>query len=243
MENILKYLDLTETEYEVYLVLVRAGRSPANQIIKLMKLHRGTVYDIINRLIQKGLVSYIDINKKRYYNASRPERLLEIIKEKEAEIESSEKLVKKLVNDISKMELIKKGERIVEVYESKKGLRTLMQDLLTVKEFLGIGGEIQFQEILPVYTRLWANEREKKKVFAKILTTKSGRSKWKYNKLRRIPKEFMLPNPTIIYGDKVAILSFEERPLSIIMIESKNIALTYRNHFNLLWKRKNNIKS
>ena len=59
----LKEFGLTETEEKVYLSLLKQGTSLASDIIKKTQLHRTTIYDVLERLISKGFVSYIIQNK------------------------------------------------------------------------------------------------------------------------------------------------------------------------------------
>ena len=59
----LEEFGLTQTEEKVYLVLSQSGISPASDIIKKTQLHRTTVYDVLNRLIEKGIVSFVIKNK------------------------------------------------------------------------------------------------------------------------------------------------------------------------------------
>ena len=55
------------------------------------------------------------------------------------------------------------------------------------------------------------------------------------NEIKFVSKEYQSPAATIIYGDKVAIF-IEEEPITIILIESKKLAKSYKNYFNILWK-------
>ena len=49
-------------------------------------LHRAVVYDLLERLIEKGLASFAIKGKKKYFEATNPQRLLEIEKEREEKI-------------------------------------------------------------------------------------------------------------------------------------------------------------
>src|SRR3989339_40224 len=72
----LKEFGLTETEEKVYLSLLKQGTSLASDIIKKTQLHRTTIYDVLERLISKGFVSYIIQNKIKYYSATNPSEFL-----------------------------------------------------------------------------------------------------------------------------------------------------------------------
>jgi hypothetical protein len=59
--------------------------------------------------------------------------------------------------------------------------------------------------------------------------------KLKMTEVRILPKEYMTPTHISIVGDKVGIILWSEQPLGIL-IESKEIADSFRNYFALLWK-------
>ena len=54
-------------------------------------------------------------------------------------------------------------------------------------------------------------------------------------RVRHLPKEFIFPVRTMIYGNKVAIVDFT-KPITTIIIENKEVAQSYLKHFELLWK-------
>ena len=63
----LKEAGLTNNEDLVYNALIDLGPSLAGRISRKTGLHRRTVYDVTETLIQKGLVSYILENNRRIF--------------------------------------------------------------------------------------------------------------------------------------------------------------------------------
>ena len=55
-------LGLTNTEAKIYVTLIDLGRAQAGIISRKSGIHRRSVYDALERLIEKGLVSYIKEN-------------------------------------------------------------------------------------------------------------------------------------------------------------------------------------
>ena len=72
---VLEELGLSPAEAKVYLTLVETGSTLAGPIIKKTGLHRGTTYQILQRLKEKGLVSAIVKGKKQYFIAESPDKL------------------------------------------------------------------------------------------------------------------------------------------------------------------------
>src|SRR3989344_3857642 len=78
----LKDAGLTENENKIYTALIEIGPTLAGKISRKTGLHRRTVYDVVETLIQKGLVSYILENNRRVFNAVDPEHILDLMEEK-----------------------------------------------------------------------------------------------------------------------------------------------------------------
>ena len=55
--DVLNELGLEERETKIYLLLLKEGDSSALQIARKVKIDRTTIYDVLERLISKGLVS------------------------------------------------------------------------------------------------------------------------------------------------------------------------------------------
>ena len=58
-KKILKQIGLTENEIQVYLTLLKIGSSGVSTIAEHSGLYRPYVYDTLERLQEKGLVSFI----------------------------------------------------------------------------------------------------------------------------------------------------------------------------------------
>src|SRR3989338_1275628 len=87
--EILQTLGLTVIETKTYLTLLEIGKSLAGTIAERAHLHRRNVYDALEKLLQKGLVSYTISNNKKYWNAVHPEKTLNLMKENENLISSA----------------------------------------------------------------------------------------------------------------------------------------------------------
>ena len=122
-QEILQQAGLSDGESRVYLVLLKLGSSPVNKIKEETKLHRTTIYDFIEKLLNKGLASFVIKNGTRYYKAAHPDKLLDLIKEKEDNIRD-------ILPDLVKLAQIKREEINVEVYKGKEGFKTILNLVL-----------------------------------------------------------------------------------------------------------------
>ena len=76
---ILKELGLNENEALVYQILLESGPKPALDIIEPSGLGRGNLYNTLNSMKLKGVVSE-EIGKKTIYTATDPENLRTLAK-------------------------------------------------------------------------------------------------------------------------------------------------------------------
>jgi len=233
----LEEFGLTETEEKVYLTLLKLGESPASEIIKKTQLHRTTIYDVLERLIEKGLISFIIKNKIKYYLTASSSKFEDLALEEKNKAERKVELAKKIMNEISAFKKEDKERLIVQLFVGDKGFKTVMDDILNEgKDFLILGSGGRLVDTLPDYVEQWAEKRRKRKLKAKIIYIRGAKApKWKLNEIRYIPKEYSSPVSTTIYGKKV-IIFLDESPVSMILIESEKVAKTYKNYFDLLWK-------
>ena len=67
--TLLEELGLTKNESKVYLALLELGSTAAGPLIKKIGMHRAAVYDIIDLLTGKGLVSYVIKANRKYFEA------------------------------------------------------------------------------------------------------------------------------------------------------------------------------
>ena len=63
--NALKDAGLTDGEAKVYLALLELGSSTTGPIIHKSKIAKSIVYQILEKLMQKGLVSYVTKEKTK----------------------------------------------------------------------------------------------------------------------------------------------------------------------------------
>jgi len=232
-------IGLSEKEADFYLLIGKHKEITASEISKISGESRTHVYDTISKLLEKSLINYVVKNNVKFFKAVNPERLLDYLKEKEAKIKEEEKEILKIIPEIKKIkESLGKEETKIEIYEGKEGLKTVMNNILREgKDFVTWGATTKVNEYLPdFFIKKYLNERKRKKIRAKQLFTELyGVLKSPLSENRKLPKEFASPTTTAVYGNKVSIWLWMEIP-KIILIENKDLASSYRKHFDLMWK-------
>lgn len=229
-KRILEKAGLSKGEIEVYLVLLRLGSSLVSRIAKETGLHRTNIYDTLEKLKEKGLVSFVIKENRRYFNAVHPDKLLDYLKERERAIEE-------ILPELISYTKLSREEAIVELYKGKEGLKTVLKDILKEKkDYVVIEESGYIQKVLPYFYPQFNKRLNKLRVRVKVLCkdTKAV-AKRSLMQIKTLPEYLALPAATAIYGNKVAIFVWEE-PYYAIIIQSKHVADSYRNFFNALWK-------
>ena len=96
-------LGLTKVEAKVYLELLKIGSTKTGPLVKKTGLHRATVYDVLKRLIEKGLVNYITKENTKHFQAIDPHSLLDLLKEEQIELDNKKNNAIKIISDLNKL--------------------------------------------------------------------------------------------------------------------------------------------
>ena len=226
----LKATGLTENESKVYLALLEIGPNKAGLISKKTGLHRRVIYDVLDRMIKKGMVGYIVMNGVRLFQASAPERILEVIKEREANLNE-------ILPNLSALYRKTKESEGTYFYKGKRGFKTIFEDQLnTGKEIFILGASPLAYEAIPFYFKWYDKRRVENKIKVRIIFNQSERKlRIPFSEIRYLPKKYSSDVAINIYGDRVAILLWsKERPLGIV-IKNKLFAKGYMQYFDFLW--------
>src|SRR3989344_4095613 len=87
LNNVLEQLGLEQPEVKPYLALLDLGESTATKIAERAGLGRVHSYQILTKLIEKGLASYVIKKNVKYFLAADPETLLKSLHEKEQNLQ------------------------------------------------------------------------------------------------------------------------------------------------------------
>ncbi len=236
MKEELKKLGLTENESKVYLALLELGSTNAGKIIKRTNLHRNIVYDNLNKLISKGLVSFVVIRNIMHFETTPPLELKEYIEKQKKEIIKKERLVNRILPEIEKRRSIERKQEAT-VFKGKMGLKTVLDEMAKTKdEILVLGTGDGMRLTMGSYYEQWHLKLRKNKVKARILLPQNRRGKFLPPfRAKYLLKESITPSSIVVYEDKIITIIWSEQPISIL-IESEKAARPYKEYFELLWK-------
>jgi sugar-specific transcriptional regulator TrmB len=220
---------LTRTEAKLYSALVDLGRAQAGLLSRKTGIHRRSVYDALERLIEKGLVSFIKENEQRFYIPTDPARITDIIEEQR-------KAVATVLPQLRQKYLERKQKQETVFYRGIEGIKTIFEDQLREgKDVFILNASREAPEQLRRYFPHYQAGRIEKGIRLHMLFAGPDvPALHPFGEARWLPKEFDTRVSTNIYGDKVAIVIWGPEPIAIL-IKNKDIALTYRKYFDALW--------
>ena len=236
--EILRKIGLSDGEIKVYSALLDLGMSPINKIHEKTGIERRNIYDILNKLIEKGLATYVTENKRRVFQISHPNKIIGYLEEKKYELEKMEKEVEdEIPVMIKKFDAIK-TEVNAEIYRGVEGVKAVWEDMLNYKEIYWIGSGIYIPKKHPIFFANWNKRRIKLKI--KIFNIlrhelKKEVKPFQLEYYRFLPREFS-GNPTVIgvYGNKTVNFLLGEDFFAFVM-ESKELAENYKRYHKYLW--------
>jgi sugar-specific transcriptional regulator TrmB len=229
----LRKLGLTEIEEKVYLTLLEEGPSLAGHVSRKSGIHRRMVYDATERLIKKGLVSYIIKNNRRLFEAVNPEQLLELVHEQE-------QLVKQALPQLKLAHSLSREKQETTFFKGHAGVKSVFEDQIREgEESLILAASPVAREIFPAYFHWFDQRRKQKNIKARILADNKDAKKF-YDiplaEVRTLPGIGNEATSTNIYGDKVAVFFWDRKKPFVVLIRQQEIADAYRGYFEALWK-------
>lgn len=233
-------IGLTEGEAKVYLALLDLGSARMGVIVKESKVAYSNIYDILRRLSEKGIVSYITKNKTKYFQAASPRNLIEYLNKKEKELTTQKKALLEITPNLEKFQELKIHQD-AEIFIGIKGLRSAYIKLLskldkndehlflyTHKEEYAKKSNLFYFGIKDILSK-----RKIKGISNKIYSKSDYIKNSKYVSLKttNIP----LPGNIDICKDKILLVTWKD-PIIGILIQSEDISRSMREYFNNLWR-------
>ncbi len=229
---ILSEIGMTQKEIDVYLTLISLKSATISEIINKAKVSRQSVYEIIQKLLDKGLISFITKDGKKQYVAANPKRLRDIQKEK---LELLDNLLPELLAKYNE----NKEDMNVEVFVGKEGMKTITNNILKVgKSLYVLSNNARIFEVLQYYMLQFMQKRAKLGIKMNVIYSEAAREKKIEGELlevRYVSEEYRLPLSIAVYGNHSNIIVYSENPVAM-HIENKETAQSFMQYFNLMWK-------
>ena len=240
-QELLQKMGLSLNEARVYEALLSLSEANVNKISIKSKVHRRNVYDSLNKLTEKGLASETFVKGEKLFKPTDPERLREIIKEKETALDSS-------LPNMKKLYLYAQPEAEAYFFRGIEGFKNYLQLILEQKQTVYFIGAKAFwlDPRLHHYLRHFDKERRKLGIkFMHLFDHEVREQKPEILNVvgkpyRFLPKKYSSATAVDIFGDYVVTFvgvktgELYEEPLQFVL-KSKLLADGYRKFFQFIW--------
>src|SRR3989344_3227433 len=125
----LKKIGLTEGELKIYDALLELGETTRTILAKKSGISPSKIYDVANRLLEKGIISSVKKNGVLHFSASNPERIKDFLAHKNAELQNEKSLVDKLLPILLLKYQQSRSDIDVEVFYGWDGMNTVFSDI------------------------------------------------------------------------------------------------------------------
>ena len=193
----LEKFGLGEKRAKVYLASLELGPATAAEIAQKSGVKRATTYVEIESLMEAGLMSTYEHNKKTLFSAESPEALKRILKSQEEKLKSAADSLEGILPALLSMHTYAEEKPKVRFFEGKDGLIAIQDEFIKTKDKIieAISPLDEVLEVFPTHVKEYSPRRVQKKIFARLLYTSSKgtillpRDKKMLREAKFVPKE------------------------------------------------------
>ncbi len=240
--KILSELGLSEREISVYVALHKLGSTTTGPLVKESGVQNAKIYETLNKLIKKGLATYILKEKIKYFQATDPNSLLNFFEEKKEN-------TKKIIEQLKTLREKKEPEYEAKIYEGIKAIKSVFYEMYDCigknSEYcvFPIGESLSRPELINFFNQIF-HKRTKMKIRIKALPNKKVKkiiskfySHHKLLSVRYTSQEF--PTGIFIFRDHVLNVTWSEKPVATL-IRSRSNYQVWQKFFDKEWNKTKN---
>ncbi len=242
LEAELEKLGMSKKEALIYLASLKLGLAKASDIAKKAHVGREAVYYLLKLLQQKGYMSEVIKSGVKYYSATQPKTIIEIIDEdRRQKVET----VQEILPDLESLQKMALSKPKIEVYEGVDGFKTVVSKLVE-NEHKTIYGYVSEKTLhfLPTFHLQFRRKRKERRIRVKIITEKSKLTKEMKRRDKKELRETRFNNKVIksdegtyfILDDAVVLIKANEKEQLGVYIREESNASLQRKIFEQVWK-------
>jgi sugar-specific transcriptional regulator TrmB len=237
----LKSLGLSDSESSIYLTALQNGPQTIQTLARLTAYSRVTIYEHVDSLMNRGLISTVEKGKKRFFAAEPPERVISFAENQVSQLQST---LKEMVSSIQELKLIQSGDKpVVKMFEWKDAAKTIRDDVLNTNpsilyEFGNIDAVVDFIGDRKSFVDYY-NELEKRKIKRKLIFLSKEKEPVRrggFEEIISIKNEDDFFGDIFVYGNKISLITMKGEQI-VVVVESKILSDTFVRFFELLWNQ------
>ena len=228
-------IGIPEREAKIYTALLELGESTVLPVARKAAIQRTYVYDILELLKKRGLVTNYEKNGRRHYVAEDPAKLGQILKERVSAFNQ-------LLPELRTLRKNAPSKPVVKFYEGKDEILAIYEHLKNVPWYDSIFSQNEVMKIWGNYSNELGKAVAENNVEVRELVTHADNPLYEqyYKKgrqeLRHLPDWVEISQDFILFENKVALISYDTE-LHTIIIESPSIVQSFRSLFDFMWEK------
>jgi sugar-specific transcriptional regulator TrmB len=240
LDSLLMGLDLSRAEAQLYIQLLENGSASAGQLAQLKGMARATIYDLLKRLHNKGLVKQTLRDNIKLFSAEKPEILENLFEVRRQTAEKQAAAFLKVLPQLKARNSHLYTQPTFQLFQGPEGVKHVLADILCYRHIT----TYSFWPIKDMIKTLSANffeqhnaARIENKTFVKAIWPKEkiiNVNKHPYLNIRLAPDNIDFSMGYWIYADKVAFLSSEKECFGFI-IQSPELVQMMTVQHKLIW--------
>lgn len=238
--TVLEHIGLTKNETLVYVALLKHGKSTSGEVINEAGVSSGKIYETLEKLIKKGLATYIVENGVKKFFANQPKTLFDYVGEQEVALRAKKQKIEKL---LPQLEAIGKTEHDIDevtVIKGFRGIRSVVYEVLEqAKTILVMGLRSSKHTTFNNFWKAWHRRRVELKKEARLLFSDKHAPYWTFFKKLNYTRvrEFLKASPaaTLIIDEHCFLFTYEHDEFTCIHITSRSVSNSYKGFFEGLW--------
>lgn len=242
-KSLLYSIGLNDNEIEIYNLLLQKGEMGIGEILNEVTLKRGTVYNILYYLMEKGLVDESKFRGKKTFLPKSPLVLDQIYQSKIKNLQANQLHLQEILPKILLEHKLTTKTPLISSFKGIEGLEKIYSHVLKIKQPLSVfvsnvdRDKIEFSKLIDKQIK----QQTRAGIKVRSLSGRDSYSKEYWNiccenkiQIKGLGKNFILPAQILVYGDNVAYSTFENEFISTL-ISNPVIANTMQIVFDTLW--------
>ena len=234
-------LGLTEGESKVYASLLELGPSTVGPLLKRAKVAHSNIYEILDRLLEKGIVTIIIKNGVKTFQPVSPINLTKYLEKKQTELNSQKETLNNILPRIQNLERsFPKQEAMLFI-----GIRGLTA---AYKEFFAEASKKDENLWIYVHDESYATISDKFYLHTWMEIGKNIKSRGIGNKsykkssfIKEFRKKYEFRHVSFpifshgeVFKDKFLLVSWED-PIITVLVKAKHVSDNFRKYFYSVW--------
>jgi HTH-type transcriptional regulator, sugar sensing transcriptional regulator len=238
-----KLLGLEPRDMQVYESLYGLQKGSLRAIAAATNNNRGTVYEIIKKLVDLGVVTFNQVGQRRYYQAAPPEVFRDLLAEQAAKIRQAEVAATDYVKKLRAQKIAPESAHFASFYEGYEGVAAILRDVLgTMRDAddkcYYVFSTPKVSEFLYVNFPNFSRQRVQENLFVKVIALGPPGEEPVMAERRNLsaPADMVQRGYTIIYGDKTALISLDEQNVPYaVVIDNPSLTNIQKLTFQNAW--------